>query len=317
MGINIFQKNYYYEAEKRLEVLMEINVASAISDLCVLTGAFCYDYSWNVNFDASLKGRISNFWTRGFYKSKYKSQEDYVGTVKTYYCKEEFCDKTSRHATIRPIIVSENLLEQIPKENYEDFYFDTFCSVPIVKFGEYPQFVPCNEIQQILEMSYKNNKLIKAGKTYTFDSSKVHDNNSPFIPITYEEYEYDCKKYVRIQANSFYENRKFELTNHELYKNGDYVWVEVLPVRWLKDEKTGTLISLISLVSGIRFMDNKRKYNGNFNETEVYSFLNNYMLKDLFQGYKLNNNLDDNILNNESVKKLTKKIINKVKIKLR
>ena len=49
------------------------------------------------------------------------------------------------------------------------------------------------------------------------------------------------------------------LSNGVKYRDGDYVWVEVSPVKWLIDNKTGILISKKGLVSGIRFLDRNHK----------------------------------------------------------
>ena len=67
------------------------------------------------------------------------------------------------------------------------------------------------------------------------------------------------------------------LSNGVQYRDGDYVWVEVSPVKWLIDDKTGILISKKGLVSGIRFLNKSTNYKGDFSKTEMKEYLDRYM----------------------------------------
>lgn len=107
------------------------------------------------------------------------------------------------------------------------------------------------------------------------------------------------------------------LSNGVEYRNGDYVWVEVSPVKWLIDDRKGLLISKYGLVSGIRFLDKKTDYKGDFSKTEMYEYLNKYMIKDLFQNVYCiqkvsNNNIEEslNILGLGSCKGISQEILN-------
>ena len=53
------------------------------------------------------------------------------------------------------------------------------------------------------------------------------------------------------------------------------------PVKWLIDEETKLLISKRGLVSGIRMGEKDTDYD--FNKSDVKKYLDNYMMKDLFQ----------------------------------
>lgn len=151
-----------------------------------------------------------------------------------------------------------------------------------VEYGEYPQYAADSRMQNILESEY-NTGMNKTGRSYTFDSVKYDDYDTGFKAITYEEYEYQGKRYIRIRANSNFDGRKFKLSNGVEYRDGDYVWVEVSPVKWLIDDRTGILISKRGLVSGIRFLDRKSNYKGDFSRTEMKEYLDRYMLRDLTQ----------------------------------
>ncbi len=148
-------------------------------------------------------------------------------------------------------------------------YYEGKCE--FVELGEYPQNISA-DIDFLLETSYKENKykLKKTGRVF-------HINNQ-----ICEEYQYiDSKNYIRYRVDlriykSVYINRGFEK------ENGEYIWLNVRPVKWLVD-KTDTLISEYNLLSGIIFsMDG---YDGNFEKTYMYDFLNNVMFKDIFQDY--------------------------------
>ena len=79
-----------------------------------------------------------------------------------------------------------------------------------VEYGEYPQYAADSRMQSILESEY-NRGMNKTGRSYTFDSEKRDDYG--FKPVTYEEYEYQGKRYIRIRAN-------FNFGGDELLSNG-------------------------------------------------------------------------------------------------
>lgn len=151
-----------------------------------------------------------------------------------------------------------------------------------VDYGEYPQMAAPVSVSNELDMYYNSSILAKTGKIYTFDSRKYDDYNNGFDPVYYEEYLLNGKKYIRVKANSDFEGGEFKLSNGEEYVDNDYVWVEVSPVRWLVDRKKGILLSKKSLLSGIRF-NPKRDYKGDFENTEMKSYMENYMFHDLFE----------------------------------
>ena len=173
-----------------------------------------------------------------------------------------------------------------------------------VEFGEYPQNAADSIIQNILESEY-NRGMNKTGRSFTFDSVKSNDYNTGYKPVTYEEYEYQGNKYIRIKANYDFDDFYFMFSNGVVYSDGDYVWVEVAPVKWLIDDENKQLISKYGLVSGIKFMDSKVKYNGDFDRTEMKKFLDKYMVKDMFQSVDLEHlqDMEYSIDKSENIKK--------------
>ena len=258
------------EEEKQLEVLKKYGTKAAITDLGILTGGYVnrdYYISDEENFFSELAG---GYWT--------KSIDANDGIC--VFCidgSKDYSIRSSRISAVRPIFQSSTIFNQIylnKKRGYN--------GTNEVEFGEYPQYCVTKYMNNRLEKKYKSG-INKTGKTYTFNLAK--DGNSKIEPLTHEEYEYQGKKYIRVKANTCLNGRKIELSNGCKYKDGDIVWVEVLPVVWLIDEETQTLISKRGLVSGIRFDGTFET--GEFETTEMYEFLNKYMIKDIFQSVDL------------------------------
>ena len=257
--------------ESQLEVIRKYGTKAAITDLCVLTGSYLWeDTDYNIDEDRSLTGRTSWFWTRS-------SDDD--NDVRAVY---EHGDRSlmyryKRRGAVRPVLQSPVIFSQISTNRVRGYN-----GTEEVEYGEYPQNAADSRMQNILESEY-NRGMNKTGRSYTFDSVKYDDYDTGFKPVTYEEYEYQGKEYIRIKANSDFGSNKFKLSNGVEYRNGDYVWVEVSPVKWLIDDRTGILISKKGLVSGIRFLDKNLDYTGDFDRTEMKEYLDRYMLRDLTQ----------------------------------
>ena len=165
-------------------------------------------------------------------------------------------------------------------------YYDGQCE--FVELGEYPQYISADDIDFLLEEDYKANKLKKTGRVF-------HINNQ----ICEEYFGFNGKKFIRYKVDlrfykSVYIHRRFEK------ENGEYAWLDVRPVRWLVD-KTDTLISEYNLLSGVSFSIDG--YDGNFENTEMYDFLNNVMFRDMFQDYLTKKEEIKNESQKEEVKK--------------
>ena len=256
---------------RQLDVLNEYGTVAAITDLCVLTGSNLYeDTDFNIPEDKSLKGRTSWFWTRS------DDNDNDVRAVKGDGHRFSLY-RDARFGAVRPALQSPVIFSQISPNRVRGYN-----GTEEVEYGEYPQYAADSRMQSILESEY-NRGMNKTGRSYTFDSVKYNYYDTGFKPVTYEEYEYQGKKYIRIRANSDFDGTPFELSNGVKYRDGDYVWVEVSPVKWLIDDRTGTLVSKMGLVSGIRFLSERTNYKGDFSRTEMKEYLDKYMLHDLTQ----------------------------------
>lgn len=257
--------------ESQLEVIRKYGTKAAITDLCVLTGSYlCVDPDYNIDEDSSLKGRTSWFWTRSYNKENDVCVVDENGDWNRG-------PRCIRMGVVRPALQSSVIFSQISPNRVRGYN-----GTEEVEYGEYPQYAADSRMQSILESEY-NRGMNKTGRSYTFDSVKSDDYDTGFKPVTYEEYEYQGKRYIRIRANSDFTGHKFKLSNGVEYRDGDCVWVEVSPVKWLIDDRTGILVSKLGLVSGIRFLDRNHNYKGDFSRTEMKEYLDRYMIRDLTQ----------------------------------
>lgn len=227
------------------------------TDLSILTGAYLY-------FGALARGW---YWTQNI------RGNEKIGCINN---KGEMVPTSSflRRGTIRPVLSSTELLTNGTLKRDT-----TITGVDIVEFGEYPQYAAPSSMQQILETEFSKG-LKKTGNTYTFDDNKNPDYYYKFMPVTYDEYEYGGKKYIRIKAQAYKDC--FELSNGIKYLNDNHVWVEVTPVKWLVDNKNGLLISTRGLASGIRYAGNGAP-DLKYSTSEMKEYLDKYMLYDLTQ----------------------------------
>ena len=249
----------------RLDVLQKYGTKCAITDLAILTGA---DYSDNdfAPDDDSMKGRTSFYYTRS---------SDINGNVKCVYCTggRVYAPKEERTGAIRPALKSSAFFDLISL-----YRVSGYNGTEEVEYGEYPQYAPSSDVQELLEQEFKKGYLHKTGKNYRFNSTM--DSFCSFRSDTYDEYEYKGNKFVRIKAYKNKNHKHITLSNGESYRAGDNVWVEVSPVRWLINYRTKILLSKRGILSGIRFYTDFISCD-DFLMTEMKKYLDNIMLEDL------------------------------------
>ena len=131
-----------------------------------------------------------------------------------------------------------------------------------VEIGEYPQYTVDLELSNILEEKIKDGTLKSTKKTY----------KTPFLNKLQEnkEYKYNGKKYVRV------------------INDNEFKWFCVAPVKWLFDGKSRILISKDVIASGLNLIckdSEKILYDGCFELTAMYKFLNNIFIRDIVPNY--------------------------------
>lgn len=147
----------------------------------------------------------------------------------------------------------------------------------MVEFGEYPQMAADRTTQHLLEQLFPdslkstNRKFSMMNDFSNADLILSHENypNKSFI-----EYILNNKRYVRVRVHI--SNSSIYLSNGIKYKEGDYVWIEVQPIRWLVDEKTGLAVS-----EKILFMGNVLE--GHFECSCIKDFMDYDFAKDIIQ----------------------------------
>ena len=148
-----------------------------------------------------------------------------------------------------------------------------------ITYGEYPTNVVSDSSRNTLERDLRG--LTKTGKTYTFDTHKWNDYDEAYSPTNYDEYEQNGKRYVRIECYAFMKDDNTLLSDGKSRKNGDAVWLEVEPVKFAVDEKTGIALSVDGLYSGIQMLDKGGNYDGDFSKTRQKKYLDEVFEKDI------------------------------------
>ena len=156
-----------------------------------------------------------------------------------------------------------------------------------VEYGEYPQTTASEEISKALEYAYNKESLKQTGKTYTSYPQIDSNYKKNLIPKKYFEYEFSGKKYIRIVNSKIIYGK--ELSNGRKIEIDEPYWIEIQPIKWLIDEKTNKAITEKLILTGIDFntiSDTK----GNFEETDIYKFMEKYLCKEIIELDKNNKN---------------------------
>lgn len=145
-----------------------------------------------------------------------------------------------------------------------------------IEYGYYPQTAESLEISKVLESLYQDGVLDATGNTFALGKYKEQDK-PPTVAV---EYEYNGVRYIRANPRSSINPK---LSNGQKVGLNDYVWFRVEPVKWLHYHDN-VFIAKDCLMSGINYADNMHKVCP-LKKSKVYKFMNEYMLKDIFQYY--------------------------------
>ena len=255
----------------KLDILKKRGTQAAITDFSILLGAYVSDY--HIDNDRSLEGRTSFYWTKS-----YDGANDVSMVHSNGLC-------SSHNVCLRDVGARPAL------------QFSTISSIPTngesgkrgrdgileVKYGYYPQKAASKEMQERLEREYKSGRLSKTRNSYTTDSVAYDDYQTSFQQQTHQEYQYNGKRYVRVETNSSYDGCEFTLSNGESYRDGDNVWVEVQPVKWLVDEKSRIMITEKLIFAGVQLNELIYYHTEDFDRTNIKRFMDRYLSRDLEQ----------------------------------
>ena len=271
----------------QIDVIKKRGTKAAISDFSVLLGGWVSDY--HVDNDSSLKGRTGYYWTKS---------DDGDNDARMVYDngRRDYCSVYKRYCGARPALPFSSI-SNIPTNGESGKRARD--GVLEVEYGYYPQKAVSRDMQERLERAYRSSSISKTGNSYTTDSVAYDDYDTAFQPQTHQEYEYNGKRYVRVEANSYYDGNNFTLSNGEQYRDGDNVWVEVEPVKWLVDERARMMITENLIFAGVQFNKKRNYKTRNFDRTDIKRFMDRYLSRDLVQSRATSTTRNENPYNLE------------------
>ena len=257
--------------DKQLDILEKRGTKAAITDFSILLGGYVADY--HIDSDSSLEGRTGYYWTKS---------DDGGNNVRVVYD-----DGSNYYNYVRPR--NGGARPALP--------FSSIGSIPTngesgkrardgileVEYGYYPQKAVSKDMQDRLEREFKSGRVSRTRNTYTTDSKRFNAYDEKFEPKQHQEYEYNGKRYVRVEANSDFGSGQFQLSNGESYRNGDNVWVEVQPVKWLVDEREKIMLTDRLIFSGVQFNHTRDYHTRDFDKTDIKTFMDRDLARDLVQ----------------------------------
>ena len=259
-----------FERDK-LDVLKKRGTKAAITDFSVLLGGWVS--SEHVENDSSLEGRTGYYWTKS-------DDGDNDARVVIDNGNRRYNSVNERDGGARPALPFSEV-SSIPTNGESGKRAKD--GVLEVEYGYYPQKAVSRDMQERLERAYRSGNISKTRNNYTTDSVAYDEYDTSFQPQTHQEYEYNGKRYVRVKANSYYDGGDFTLSNGEQYRDGDDVWVEVLPVKWLVDEKSRMMITEKLIFAGVQFNKERNYHTRDFDRTDIKIFMDRYLSRDLVQ----------------------------------
>lgn len=255
----IFKEENGIISDKYKDIFKKVGAKSAASDLSLVNGSFVVEDEY-----ANNNHNLSNRSTSYFVKENYGAYNFLITLEGT----TNWTDENAHNIGIRPVIE----FKDFPIELLERIF--VINGIPYVYFGEYPQVAVKN--QRIIKYHLSTNKVQYTGKEYRI---KPFWYSNMLSYIGYKEFEYNNEKYIKtkVDIEKFY---YVILSNGKKYRQDDTAILKVTPILWIVDYPSKRLISNNVITSGIRF-NNQRRKPDDFTETEMYNYLNNYMINDM------------------------------------
>lgn len=257
----------------KLDILKKRGTKAAITDFSILLGGD-YVSVYHVDNDSSLEGRPGYYWTRS--DDSYNNNACVVlGNGLRYYY-----NVFKRDGGARPALPFSSI-SSIPTNGESGKRARD--GVLEVEYGYYPQSAVTRGLQQELERQFTSGRLTKTGNGYTTDSRKFNEDEEKFKAQRHEEYKYKGKRYIRVKANSCFDGRDFKLSNGESYSDGDQVWVEVEPIKWLVSERDKLMLAEKIIFAGVQFKHEGDYHTEDFGKTDINKFINDWWARDIKQ----------------------------------
>ena len=273
-NLTFLTREQCFESEK-LDILQKRETKAAITDFSILLGGWVDSnkYYWHIDGDDSLEGRTGFYWTKS-------DDGDNDARVVDGSGRRSCHNVLERGGGARPALPFSSI-SSIPTNGVSGKRAGD--GVLEVEYGFYPQKAVSKDMQERLERAFKSGSLSRTGKNYTTDSRRYDDYDAEFSPKQHQEYQYNGKRYVRVEANSDFGGGEFQLSNGEKYRDGDNVWVEVSPVKWLVDERAKIMLTDKLIFSGVQFNHTRDYHTRDFDKTDIKTFMDRYLSRDLEQ----------------------------------
>ena len=260
--------------DEMLEVIKKRGAKAAITDFSILLGGWVDRDSnyWHIDSDDSLAGRTGYYWTRSD-----DGNTDARAVRGSGY--RDYSTVDRRTGGARPALPFSSI-DRIPTNGVSGKDKD---GVKYVEYGFYPQSAVTRGLQQELERQFTSGRLTKTGNGYTTDSRKYNEYGEKFKAQRHEEYEYKGKRYIRVKANSCFDGGDFKLSNGESYSDGDQVWVEVEPIKWLVSERDKLMLAEKIIFAGVQFKHERDYHTEDFGKTDIKKFIDDCWARDIEQ----------------------------------
>ena len=261
--------------KNKLDILKRRGTEAAITDFSILNKGLFSDK--HIKNDSSLEGRVGCYWIKSEVEKMY--EENCV-----YHCQT---DGFLEFAYANNCVIGARLalpfsdVSSIPTN--EGSIKRARDGVLEVEYGYYPQKAVSKDMQEKLENAYKSGTISKTENSYATCSSNYAYGAVTINLHAHQEYAYNGKRYLRVKSNSVYGFKGVQLSNGESYKDGDNVWVEVSPVKWLVDEKSHMMITDKIIFAGVPFSKERDYCVKDFDKTDIKIFMDKYLSKDLEQ----------------------------------
>ena len=160
------------------------------------------------------------------------------GGVNYYLAGEDCVDRFGRSnpcavCAVRPALTldpgEEGLLQHMKTEG----------SVTTAEYGWYPTTILDRSLRDMAEKNLQQRSLRDTGRSYTI-AGKQH-------PV----YQLGAKQMIILSVQNGSANGYVQLSDGSIVSEGDHVFLELRPVRWLYDEKNRLLISCMALFAGL------------------------------------------------------------------
>ena len=176
------------------------------------------------------------------------------------------------HLDIRPIIPVD-----VTKMDKSELNENAFGYI-VVEYGEYPQFCDRYWSHKHLEEYFQGGDCFETGRSFTLEIKGQ--------TIKFPEYfcSVNGKRFIRLSIDLLRGKRWMgngDIGGDSIYfkdvaDNFGALWIEVKPIEWFLDKKSGLLISYRPLLSGFA---NNGFYD--FENSEIYGFLNNEFVNEI------------------------------------